>query len=402
MSDLSNQNFDWEQYDRNYKGGNKLTPNPNIKGQTLHTKCYSRESYAQELFNLYTDKENDKIYRKDLIEGDTLAITNIINVGETSIVIELEGGLTVDIDLLREKKFINLFGHNSSKDFTDALKENKDEFLKAEELLATIISVEPLKISLWQGHLKKIKEKFMKEIENSTSAYMAKIIEANKGGYFVEVQGLEAFMPGSLAAPNKLVDFRSLIGKEVIVMIEDYIHEMQSFIVSHKKYIQHILPKRINELDLDKQYSGTITGTSKYGIFIEFDDIFTGLLHVSKMEDSTLKKFKNREFKAGLEMNFYINEITKDKRIILSEESPEEKRKKVQEFIDKQKGKTFTSTIAAIMGFGIIVNFEDHSGLIPNKEFKKKKLQTKNFMVGDKIDVAFDDYKDDKLIFKLP
>ena len=63
--------------------------------------------------------------------------------------------------------------------------------------------------------------------------------EANKGGFFVEVCGIDAFMPGSLAAPNKIADFQSYIGKEIIVMVEDFLKDMNSFIVSHKKYISY-------------------------------------------------------------------------------------------------------------------------------------------------------------------
>ena len=97
-------------------------------------------------------------------------------------------------------------------------------------------------------YIANIKREFMQEIKDPKKAYVAKIKEANKGGYFVEVQGVEAFMPGSLAAPNKLVDFRSLVGKEVVVMVEDFLPEMNSFIVSHKKYIAHVLPQRIRRI----------------------------------------------------------------------------------------------------------------------------------------------------------
>jgi ribosomal protein S1 len=317
--------------------------------------------------------------------------------------IELMGGLTVEIDLGREKRFIQLFGYETIDEFVGILqkKENVEKFV-SQGLLAYVIESTPtLKISLWQGHLIKIREEFMQEIESPSKAYVCKIYEANKGGFFVEVQGVDAFMPGSLAAPNKIIDFQSYVGKEVIVMIEDYLQDMNSFIVSHKKYIEHVLPKKIKELDLMKKYEGTITGTSKYGIFVEFEEIFTGLLHTSKMDEETFLNFKKRLYKPGEQIQFYINEITKDNRIILTEEDPEEKKKKFNDFVNENKDKVVEGEVAAIMNFGIIVNVGEMSGLVPNKEFRKRKVSVKNFVVGDKLKIVLSDFKDEKLVFNL-
>lgn len=396
------EEFDWSKYDENYKGGNRLVPNPQIKTQDNKSICYSREPYAQDLFNLLTS-EDSKIIKKDLVKGDCVPITNIHNIQGDKMIIELFGGLNVEINLGREKRFIQLFGYNTVKDFIEILQQ--EDYLKKfleEGVVAYVIESSPgLKISLWQGHLKKIREEFMREIESPSKAYVAKINEANKGGYFVEVQGIEAFMPGSLAAANKIIDFRSLVGKEVIVMIEDYLSEMNSFIVSHKKYIEHVLPKKIKELDLNVQYEGSVTGTSKYGIFIEFNEIFTGLLHNSKMKEKTLYDFRDRKYSPGDFISFYINEVTKDNRIILTEESPEEKRAKFNKFIEENKNKVIEGEIAAVMNFGVIVNYNEITGLVPNKEFRKRMISVKNFLVGDKLKIKFADFKEEKLLFDL-
>lgn len=393
--------FDWSKYE-NYKGGSNLTSNPQVKGQDPKNVCYSREPYAQQMFDLLTSKDS-KIVKKDLVKGDCVPITDMYNIRDDKMIIELLGGLTVEIDLSREKRFLQMFGYESVDDFSRAIL-NKDYISKFLEhgLVAYIIESSPsLKVSLWQGYLIKIKDEFMKEIHEPSKAYVAKILEANKGGYFVEVQGVEAFMPGSLAAPNKIVDFRSLVGKEVIVMIEDFLNDMNSFIVSHKKYIEYILPKKIAELDLNEKYVGTITGTSKYGIFIEFNEIFTGLLHNSKMKGDTLVEFRKRNFKAGDEIEFFINEITKDNRIILTEESPIEKEEKLNTFIKDNENKIIEGEVAAIMNFGVIVNVDDLSGLIPSKEFRKNKVLMKNFVIGDKINVKISEFKDKKIVFDL-
>jgi len=59
------------------------------------------------------------------------------------------------------------------------------------------------------------------------------------------------------------------------------------------------------------------------------------------------------------------------------------------------------SSGAAVMNFGVIVNVKDLVGLIPIKEFKRNRIMANNFVVGDIIKVMFDEYRDDKLVFKI-
>lgn len=395
--------FNWEIYEDGFTGASRLVPNLKIKGSNPKNKCFSRESYAQRLFDQYSG-QNSQVVKKDLDKGDSVIITDIFNVRDDSIDIEISGGLTVSIDLKREKRFLQIFGFDNVEDFTSRLssKDYRQKLIQ-ENLMAYVIESTPnLKISLWQGYLMGIRSEFMHEIDNPSKAYTCKIKEANKGGFFVEVQGIDAFMPGSLAAPNKINDFQSYVGKEIIVMVEDYLKDMNSFIVSHKKYIAYILPQKLRELDLMKKYEGKVTGASKYGIFIEFGGLFTGLLHVSKMTEETKQLFKSWHFKPGDDIEFYVGEVTKDNRVILTEEDPQEKLKKMQQFIFDSKDKILESEIAAVMKFGIIVNAGDITGLIPLKEFKRHRIFINNFVVKDRIRVVFDEYRDDKIVFKLP
>jgi len=396
------EEFNWDLFENNYTGGTRLTVNPNIKGVDSKTRVFNHEPYAQELFDLYSERSTKSV-RKDLTKGDCVTVVEIPYIDKDRMTVELLGGLTVDIDLNREKRFVQIYGYQTPEEFAHVLAnpEIRKNFVSSGFYAYVIESSPSLKISLWQGHIKKTKDEMMEQISAPSKAYRAKVLNANRGGYFVEVSGVEAFMPGSLAAPNKIVDFQTLVGKEVIVMVEDFLKEMNSFIVSHKKYIEHVLPQKIAELDLNKLYSGTVTGTSKYGIFVEFGEIFTGLLHVSKMKDSTLDLFRRRMFKPGDPASFYIGEITKENRIILTEESPEEKKKKIDDFVQANKGKSLEASIAAIMNFGVIVNVGDITGIVPSKEFRIRKISTRNFVTGDPIKVKYLDLKDDKITFEL-
>ena len=54
-----------------------------------------------------------------------------------------------------------------------------------------------------------------------------------------------------------------MIGKEIPVMVEDFLRESSTFVFSYKKYVNKVLPQKIEDLDRDKKYSGTVTGTAK-------------------------------------------------------------------------------------------------------------------------------------------
>ena len=102
-------------------------------------------------------------------------------------------------------------------------------------------------------------------------------------------------------------------------MIENYDATNDLFIVSYKKYIKQTLPQRVHELKFGEKYSGILTNKPyDFGMFVEFQNYFTGLLHKTEFEnyDKVMK-----EFKSGDQIDFYIKEITIKKgepRIILT------------------------------------------------------------------------------------
>jgi ribosomal protein S1 len=74
------------------------------------------------------------------------------------------------------------------------------------------------------------------------------------------------------------------------------------------------------------------------------------------MKEETLNKFNNIEFRPGDEFSFYIGEITKDNRIILTEENPQEKRQKLIKFIEETKDKSIEAKVLSVLKFGSIIS----------------------------------------------
>jgi len=197
------------------------------------------------------------------------------------------------------------------------------------------------------------------------------VIDKNAGGFIASIDGLETFIPGSLASANKISNFDDLIGTDIFVMFEDYIYAGDTFIVSNKKYIRHILEEKIHLLAHDEKYTGTITGVSKFGIFVEFDEIFTGLIHVSEMTPETKENFVY--FQSGEEISFYVKEVAKNNRIILSENKGCSVVTTFEDFRDACEDTIQECEIVGIREIGSFVKFRLNEnsfiGLFHNKEY---------------------------------
>ena len=364
-------------------------------------KVYNHTPQAEELYQMYLGSAPSGA--KEPVLGQCLKITSILSVGSEEMQVSLSGMIDATIQLDKEKQFFRSIGMTKDT-FLEWLKETEhsyETFLGGEGRYVIIENTSPFVIaSLSSGHLEGLRQEFHTQIANPTSAYTAKILSRNGGGFLVDVNGLHGFLPGSLAAPNIVRDFESLLGKEVYVMVEDYLKEVGTFVFSHKKYLTHILPTKIEELSLTEKYTGNVTGTAKFGIFVEFNEIFTGLIHTSKMSPEMRESFKNTPPASGTEVSFWIKEITSDKKIILTDEDPSIRMRELEDFKEKNLGIITGGEVVSIQPFGTLVKLQkDIVGLISQKEIKSKK---KKYSVGERVMVNVERVLNDKIFLTIP
>lgn len=388
--ELQTENFDWQVL----KSQNKRTINKSIK---TNAKIYCNEDYAQSLYDLYST--NKTSFSKEHKVGELCDIIDVISVNGSEVQVLLSSYVDATINLNHEKGFLKLFGITQDE-FIESLNTEDGKLSVISNKCMVESGLPNIRVSLYQGHLNSIKHEFLSQIKNPITAYYAVVTGKNHGGFIVMVQGVEGFLPGSLSAANVVRDFDSMIGKTIPVMVEDYLEESNTFVFSNKKYLQKVLPTKIDKLEIDTQHFGTITGITKYGMFIEFDDIFTGLLHTSKMSNAFKEKFKNFEFKNGDEIEVWIKEITIDKKIILSDEDPSIKYKEFEEFGTKNLGVIRGGEVISIQPFGTLVKFQkDIVGLISQKELKMKNTK---LSMGETVMVSIDKIQNDKIYLSIP
>jgi ribosomal protein S1 len=351
-----------------------LQENTNINKKDPKDRVYCQEGYAQDLYDLYVGGSTPKM-SKDIAVGELHQVT----IGKISITgkiyAETESFQTVFLDLNKESKFMQSLG-------IDHLEPGMKLDVMIEDTRNDHNSA-----SIEKGYLSLLKKDLFNALKDGKSAYKVKIKSVNNGGFMVDFNGLNCFMPGSLAAANKILDFDSMIGKEVYVMVENYLEQSDMFVMSVKKYIQSILPSKIKELSLVDKYTGTITGVLPFGTFVEWDDVFTGLIH----ESESTQDFKG--LRPGDEVDFWIKEvkeirdIRKDDeisyKIILTQKGPSEEGLLMTEFKNKYEGEEVSGIVKEIKNFGIFVELSSGIiGMLQPRELKKNNVRIN---IGDEV-----------------
>ncbi len=223
----------------------------------------------------------------DVIEGKVVAIESSaiyldLGVFGTGIVLgkEIKDGLG-QTDKLK-------IGDKVSATVTDP--ENEDGYI---ELSVREASIEKAWLDL-------------EEKQGNEDVFGVKILDANKGGLIVEVNGITGFLPVSQLSNEHyprveegekakiLEKLRSYIGTEMQVKIIDTNREDEKLIVSEKAAYSAEEKKAISELKVGDTIEGEVSGVVDFGAFVKFlppskadsnqeEDRLEGLVHISEL-----------------------------------------------------------------------------------------------------------------------
>lgn len=206
------------------------------------------------------------------------------------------------------------------------------------------------------------------------SAVVCYVREMTPAGYSVDIKFegvvLPGFMPNTLAGINKLYRPESIVGETFDVMIESYSREEGTYIVSRRKFLQTLVPDEIKKLEYGIVYNGHVTGSTDFGVFVEFNGCLTGMVHKTNL--NIQPGYSISQITPGLPIEFYIKEIIKDK-IILTQILRET-------LWDSIKvGQILSGKVKDLKPFGALVILDDETnGLIHTSELDKsnQKLKT--------------------------
>lgn len=383
--------FDWEAYEATCITHTRK-PNPHIKTQK-GDKVFSREPYAQEYYDLITG------------HGESINLKTSVSVGEIidgKVYAVNEHWMTIDVSY-REMVYVKL-----SKEPRSII----EEYHPGDEVSVLITddgtgAGDGIVIGSVSGGMKqRVFKDLQKGVEDGDTAWVGKVSHMiENGGYIVNIQGVECFMPGSLAGINKLHDFKSIIGTDMYVVPVSFSPERGTVVVSHRKYLKALIPNEIENLkaNIEQKQTGSVTGTAKYGVFVEFNTCLTGMIHNNDLDEETLSKFKARQIKPGDSIEFWIKDIISNSKITLSQkvesiENPWKdvnSRYKVPCEVD--------ATVKTKKDYGLFITIEEGLvGLLHVSELPEGIMDLYNSGDTIKVQISRIDKDSQKIFLKLP
>lgn len=380
--------FDWDAFEATCPSRTRK-PNPHIKTQN-GDKVFSREVYAQEMYDILSAHDESL--------GNVITILNPGEIHEGKIYAVSSEFISVDIGY-RELIYVKY-----DKEPTDvqSLKPGDET-----AVLITQLSKNSHVLGSINGGVKhKVFMDLREAVESGGTAWVGTVTHMiENGGYMVLVQGIECFMPGSLAGINKLHDFGSIIGTEMYVVPVSFSPERGTLVVSHRKYLQALIPSELESLKETQGETliGNVTGTAKYGVFVEFNKCLTGMIHNNDLDEDTLAKFKARDIKPGDEVSFMVKDIISNTKITLTQKA----NITVNPWLDIQSRYQIPSVIQATVktkkDYGLFITIEEGvTGLLHVSELSEAVMSV--FKSGDPITVQITriDVDSMKVFLKMP
>jgi len=190
-----------------------------------------------------------------------------------------------------------------------------------------------------------------------------------RGGLIVNVDGVDAFLPGSQVDVTPVHDPDPYLGTTSEFKVIKISNERRNIIVSRRELIEERLAEKKRELlgtiEKGQMRHGRVKNITDFGAFVDLDGL-DGLLHITDMSWGRIKH-PNEMLKVGDELDVIILEVDMEReRVSLSLKSTQED--PWQHFArTHQIGQVVPGKVTKLVPFGSFVRVSDGIEGIPNR-----------------------------------
>ncbi len=306
--------------------------------------------------------------KSDLVEGTVVKIDEKDNLA----VVDIGGGRDANLNL-------------------DEIQDEEGNTLYSVGDTIKVVNQGRGRVSYKAAKAREALNEFIEEYDEEQEYIIEGVVtKKNKGGYVVEVDGLEFFMPRTLSYLSSKID---PIGKKVKALIVKVDKEKGSVVISRKELIERDRAKTeeiVGQLLENKDpVVGTIKKITSYGMFVDVGGI-DGLVHYSQISHKGPVN-PSKYFQEGDEVNVVALEYDKKKRhlsLSIKDANPDP-----WEDIDAiiGVGDTVTATVSNIEPYGVFVDLgEDLEAFLHVSEISwdKNVKHPKDYLAnGEEINV---------------
>lgn len=259
-----------------------------------------------------------------------------------------------------------------------------------------VVLQEMLQLDRWQKIWEYYKENKILELE---------IKEANRGGWIVEVEGINGFIPVSNLSPeyypridsnNKnliLEHLKKFVKKKIKCRIISFNPESNKLILSEKAAKEELYREILNQYIIGEILNVKIVGLSQFGLFVRFHENppIDGLIHISEIPEES----------SNLEKKFKVGDVIKAKLIQLKQDKVSFSLKDLSEdswvvFVKKHKlGDKIEGIVEEKNDIFAVVKIDNTQGLV-FEDLDKLNVKEKYLFTIDKINS-----KEKSLVLKL-
>jgi small subunit ribosomal protein S1 len=220
------------------------------------------------------------------------------------------------------------------------------------------------------------------------------LIEKTKGGAFVNISGLKAFLPASHIDLRPVRDIDSLLGKRMMFKILKVNSRRSNIIVSRRQYLEEMREsmrsdtlEKLNEGELMK---GTVKNITDYGVFVDLGGV-DGLLHISDISWGRISH-PSAHFSVGDEIEVLVlNFDSENEKVTLGY-----KQKKPDPWSTVEEkyppGTRVGGKVVSIADYGVFVEVEEAlEGLVHVSEIEwasRPKHPSKYVSEGDSVEAV--------------
>ncbi len=146
--------------------------------------------------------------------------------------------------------------------------------------------------------------KFQRAIATK-QVFKGKVLESNKGGLVVEVDGVRGFLPTSQVSLSQAANIEEMIGKELDLITLEVEPNQNRLIFTHKTTLSEESKTKLSSLKAKDKVKGKVAAVLPFGVFVSLESGVEGLAHISELSWEKVED-PNSLFKVGDEVEAIV------------------------------------------------------------------------------------------------
>ena len=234
----------------------------------------------------------------------------------------------------------------------------------------------------------------LEDIFKEGQAVEGVICEKTKGGAFVDINGIKAFLPGSHIDLRPVKDIDSLIGQKVTVKIIKLNHRRSNIIVSRRFQLEQERESKKSEtlekLNEGAVLNGIVKNITDYGVFIDLGGI-DGLLHISDISWGRISH-PSKHFEIGQDVDVIVLNYDQENEKVTLGFKQKMSDPWAEVDVKYPVGSRVSGKVVSLTEYGAFVEVEEAlEGLVHASEIEwapRPKHPSKYLDVGDEVEAV--------------